>query len=207
MSLKQWIVLSVLACTLSSAGVTLAADLSVNGHIRTDGACSMALGNGGVIDFGTLSRQKHFPAPEVVVSRDVTLTLNCQRPTKVGVNVIDNRKGTGSENMPWNFGLGNPAIGYYDIVPGRAQIDGRDGVQIWRRNNGSTNWGDKGAFYHWRGERGTTLSWDVSGPQVEPMAFKTLTTRLELQLFPKYHSAFTDELEFDGSATLELVYL
>ncbi|MCA8102300.1 DUF1120 domain-containing protein [Burkholderia contaminans] len=207
MSLKQWIVLSVLACALSGVGVASAADLSVNGHVRTGGACSMALGNGGVIDFGNLSRQKHFPAPEVVVSRYVTLTLNCQRPTKVGVNVIDNRKGTGSENMHWNFGLGNPAIGYYDIVPGRAQIDGRDGVQIWRRNNGSTNWDNKGAFAHWWGGRRMTLSWDVSGPQIEPVAFKMLTTRLEIQFEPKYDSAFTDEFVFDGSATLELLYL
>ncbi|WP_322037641.1 DUF1120 domain-containing protein [Burkholderia cepacia] len=206
MNLKQWCVLSVLACTLSSAGVALAADLSVNGQIRTGGACSMALGNGGVIDFGALSRQEHFPAPNVVIAREVTLTLNCQRPTKVGVNVIDNRKGTASENMPWYFGLGNPAIGYYHIVPSLAEIDGRggDGIQIWR-DKGSTNWDNKGAFYFWSERK--TLSWDVSGPQVEPIAFKTLTTRLGIYIDPKYDSAFTDELEFDGSATLELVYL
>ncbi len=163
----------------------------------------MALGNGGVIDFGTLSRQKHFPGPNYVSTRSATLTINCQNPTKVGVNVIDNRKGTASS--PYYFGLGNPAIGYYGIVPQHAQIDGRDGIRIWRRN-GSTIWSDKG-FYNWWWSDGMTLSWDVIGPQIEPVAFKTLTAKLELQFWPKYDSAFTDEREFDGSATLELVYL
>ena len=204
MSLKQLCVLSVLACTLSSAGVTSAADLSVNGHIQTGGACSMALGNGGVIDFGTLSRKNHFPGPTYVIERSATLTLNCQHPTKVGVNVIDNRKGTASEDAPHYFGLGNPAIGHYHITAYGARIDGRDGIRIWRKK-GSNTWGEKGDNNLW-GDK-TTLSWDVSGPQIEPVAFKTLTTKLDLTFQPKYDSAFTDEREFDGSATLELVYL
>ncbi|KER68980.1 hypothetical protein HR51_25570 [Burkholderia cepacia] len=205
MSLKQLYVLSVWACTLSIPGKTSAADLSVNGHIQPNGVCSMTLGSGGVIDLGTLSRKDNFPGPNYVTSRSIKLTLNCQHPTKVGVNVIDNRKGTASEDAPYNFGLGNPEIGYYYITASDALIDGAGGTQIWRMN-GSTTWGGKGV-YHWWWANGMTLSWDVIGPQIEPVAFKTLTTKLDITFKPNYDTAFTDERQFDGSATLELVYL
>ncbi|MEK7892635.1 DUF1120 domain-containing protein [Burkholderia contaminans] len=205
MRLRKLYVLSALVGGLSSAGVTLAADVSVNGQIQPNGVCSMTLGSGGVIDLGTLSRKDHFPHPSYGTSRSIKLTLNCQQPTKVGVNVIDNRKGTASEDDPWYFGLGNPAIGHYTIATYDAQIDGREGIEIWRRN-GSTTWYGKEIHYLWA-SNGKTLSWDVIGPQIEPVAFKTLTTTVEIVFRPKYDSVFLDEHKLDGSATLELVYL
>ncbi|MBJ9967245.1 DUF1120 domain-containing protein [Burkholderia seminalis] len=97
MNLKQWCVLSVLACTLSGAGVTLAADLSVNGHIGSGGACSIALGNGGIVDFGNLSSKDLGYG----LWRDMPLTIYCQNRTKLGIDVIDNRKGTAHTDLPW----------------------------------------------------------------------------------------------------------
>jgi hypothetical protein len=194
--------LSMLACTLSIPGVTSAADLSVGGQIRPGGACDITLGNGGVADFGNLSRKDLYGADHM---RDVSLTINCQRRTRVGVDLIDNRKGTASEDHPWNFGLGNRAIGYYRIVNfGPSMVDGAASVSIWRWK-GETTWREKGRTYSWGSNK--TISWDVSGPQSEPVAFKTLTDTLTIELITKQDTAFTDELAFDGSATLELVYL
>jgi hypothetical protein len=62
MSLRQLSALSMLACTLSIPGVTSAADLSVGGQIRPGGACDITLGNGGVADFGNLSRKDLYGA-------------------------------------------------------------------------------------------------------------------------------------------------
>lgn len=207
MKSKKLCVLSALACALSIPGVTVAADLSVGGRIQAGGACTITLGNGGVFDLGTLSRKNDFPGPYNAIYADSILTLNCQRPTKVGVEIIDNREGTASKDASYYFGLGNPAIGYYFVTTDQAQVDGADGFQIWR-DKGWPYWGDRHG-----GESGrlwgtnATLSWDVGGPQVEPVAFKTLTTRLDITFRPKYGTAFTDELKLDGSATLELVYL
>lgn len=202
MSLKQLSVLSVLACTLSIPSITSAADLSVRGQIQADGACSITLGNGGVADFGNLSRTEGFSNGSA--RREIPLTINCQNPTKVGVDVIDNRKGTASIDAPWEFGLSNPAIGSYLIDATAPLVDGRVGVTIWR-NKGENTWGDKGRYLFWGSRK--TASWDMPGPQSEPVAFKTLTGSLNIIFFPEWDSAFTDEFELDGSATLELVYL
>ncbi|MCA7933682.1 DUF1120 domain-containing protein [Burkholderia cepacia] len=202
MNLKQWCVLSVLVCALSGTGATSAADLRVNGQIRSAGACSIALGNGGVIDFGNLSR-KDFSG--YAVTREMPLTINCQNLTKLGIDVIDNRKGTASTDYPWEFGLGNRAIGSYNIANlSSPQVDGAAGFAIWRWK-GETTWREKGTAYSLGSNK--TMSWDVSGPQSEPVAFKTLTDTLTIWLGIERDSAFTDEFKLDGSATLELVYL
>ncbi len=236
MSLKQLCVLFVLACTSSIPGVTSAADLSVGGHIRMDGACSITLGNGGIFDFGNVSLTE-IDQDSYSNSRDVPLTINCPSQTRIGVKAIDNRKESAAASR--GFGVGNPAIGGYGIDPerniseadgrkvyvihrsgdywyrtddptrwpstfGPSMVDGAASVSIWRWK-GETTWREKGRTYSWGSNK--TISWDVSGPQSEPVAFKTLTDTLTIELITKQDTAFTDELAFDGSATLELVYL
>ncbi|HGL6717388.1 DUF1120 domain-containing protein [Burkholderia contaminans] len=207
MNLKQWCVLSMLACALSGAGVTSAAELSVNGHIGSGSACNVALGNSGVVDLGNLSRKD--VRERYVLDRYMSLRINCQNPTKVGIGVSDNRKGTvpPSEGVfgDQHFGLGNPAIGSYTIASlDKPQVDGGGGLWIRRDKDGIT-WRDKGSNYVWSGSK--ILSWDVEGPQTEPVAFKTLTNTLDIRVTLRRDIPFTDEMEIDGSATLELVYL
>lgn len=47
----------------------------------------------------------------------------------------------------------------------------------------------------------------MDGPQTEPVAFKTLGSGLGFRLYFRDNIAVTNELEIDGSATLELLYL
>ena len=208
MKLKQFMLLSVLTCMLSIPGLTSAADLSVSGHIESVSACNVALGNNGVADLGNLSRKDIRTL--LVRSSYMSLRINCQHPTKVGVRVIDNRKGTvpPSEQIFGDqvFGLGNPAIGSYVIASdGFPQADGREAFWIWGSKGDFPWWGDKGRNSVWSGSK--ILSWDVDGPQTEPVAFKTLENTLLIRTTLRRDMPFTDELEIDGSATLELVYL
>jgi hypothetical protein len=208
MKLKQFMLLSVLTCMLSIPGLTSAADLSVSGHIESVSACNVALGNNGVADLGNLSRKDIRTL--FVRSSDMSLRITCQHPTKVGVGVIDNRKGTvpPSEQIFGDqvFGLGNPAIGSYVIASdGFPQADGREAFWIWGSKGDFPWWGDKGRNSVWSGSK--ILSWDVDGPQTEPVAFKTLENTLLIRTTLRRDMPFTDELEIDGSATLELVYL
>ncbi|MBN3788032.1 DUF1120 domain-containing protein [Burkholderia sp. Ac-20353] len=208
MSLQKLLVLSVLACTLSSPGATSAADLSVNGHIRSGGACSLTLGNGGVIDLGNLSNNDiHKNGSSFWY--DMPLTINCQHPTKVGVDTIDNRTSTKPPELTSAdlFGLGT-TLGYYRVfsVPlgGYGNADGQRAYAIWR-DKGQTTW--SGGADNW-GKWGsdTTMSWKAQGPTL-PAAFKTLTDVLKVQINLRKSIASTDELEIDGSATFDLVYL
>jgi type 1 fimbria pilin len=95
---------SLLASTLLlSAGHALAgSDLSVTGRIQS-GACNLALGNGGTIDLGTLSRKDLKENDEKSLHvPDVTLAIDCQTPTKVAIKSINNR-----ENAYGAYGLGS----------------------------------------------------------------------------------------------------
>ncbi|RQR39560.1 MULTISPECIES: DUF1120 domain-containing protein [unclassified Burkholderia] len=210
MNLKQWSVLSVLAGMLSSPGVTSAVDLSVNGQVRSDSACGIALGNGGVVDLGNLSR-KDIGRMVSDRSRSMSLRINCQQPTKVGFTVIDNRAGTvppGQLPYQGNFGLGNPAIGFYKMFrySSRVEADGRSVLPIQRLKDSKT-WNGPGPGYYYGIAPISIMSWGEQGPQKEPMAFKILTDALYIELHFQDDIAFTDELEIDGSTTLELLYL
>ncbi|MBN3788033.1 DUF1120 domain-containing protein [Burkholderia sp. Ac-20353] len=213
MSVKQLWVFSALACTLSSPGATSAADLSsVNGHIRAGGACGIALGNGGVIDLGNLSTSAVKPIADPV---HMSFTIDCPQPTKVGVQLIDNCNGT----VPYGhrgFGLGNPLIGSYRVGSNGMWGPLADGgrVQTIERREGSTTWefpdtwviqGRPGSTTIWTG-RDYTTSWGTRTP-VEPVAFKKLTDTLRFDMNFVHDMAFTEELEIDGSLTLDFVYL
>ncbi|MDN7874851.1 DUF1120 domain-containing protein [Burkholderia aenigmatica] len=207
MSVKRFRVLSVLASMLSSPGVTSAADLSVGGQIQAGGACSIALGNGGVIDFGNLSRKDFRADPTFgYIDRDMSLTINCRHPTKVAVEVIDNRSGT-AEWSGW-LGLGDPntSAAYYITQRWGGKIDGRLAYSIRRSKAGST-WGDEGGDGF---SPGYITSWKEDGLPHEPVAFQTLSAQLNIWVAIRLailSNSFTDERKLDGSATLELVYL
>ncbi|MEK7892637.1 DUF1120 domain-containing protein [Burkholderia contaminans] len=203
MSLKQLCVLFVLACTSSIPGVTSAADLSVGGHIRMDGACSITLGNGGIFDFGNVSLAE-IDQDRYSNFRDVPLTINCPSQTRIGVKAIDNRKGSAAASR--GFGVGNPAIGGYgfDVERYIGEADGRK-VYVIHRGGGD------GDFWY-RTDDPTwgpfeTISWTDGAPG--PVAFRTMTTTFGVGVSLhdiKENMAHADVLEIDGSATLELVY-
>ncbi|WP_321881167.1 DUF1120 domain-containing protein [Burkholderia cepacia] len=209
MILKQLCGVSMLAYAMSSPGVASAADLSVSGQVRADGACSIVLGNGGVINLGNLSRKDFH-----VDLSEIPLTINCQHPTKVGVNLIDNRDGTQPSGYS-GFGMGNPAIGSYFIRSNSAgrEADGRRVMTIYRSHGGA--WGLAADDINgvtepsWSWKSGGTTSWALWGQEElnEPLAFKILKDTLRAEVKFRDDIAFTDELEIDGSATLELVYL
>ncbi len=169
----------------------------------------MALGNGGVINLGNLSRKDFH-----VDLSEIPLTINCQHPTKVGVNLIDNRDGTQPSGYS-GFGMGNPAIGSYFIRSNSAgrEADGRRVVTIYRSQGGA--WGLAADDINgvtepsWSWKSGGITSWALWGAEEldEPLAFKILKDTLRAEVKFRDDIAFTDELEIDGSATLELVYL
>ncbi|MBJ9967244.1 DUF1120 domain-containing protein [Burkholderia seminalis] len=198
--MRHLIAPAVLAFTMASAASSKAADLGVNGRIRAGGACSIAVGNGGVIDLGDLSFEQ-LANVSYMRSRDVPLTINCQRQTKVGVKAIDNRKDSAHG---YGFGLGNPAIGGYEIYPELNGGSAADGRQVYLIHGHDNDWGRTDASWSPDG----IVSWGIPDAEWEPVAFKTLTTSLYVIVNVKKDDIMvTDVLEIDGSATLELVYL
>ncbi|WP_083417839.1 DUF1120 domain-containing protein [Burkholderia contaminans] len=213
MSLKQLSALSVLVCTLPISGVTSAADMKppsplvVKGHIRAGGACDLTLGDGGVIDFGKLSNANSLKGP--ATQHQMSLAISCPGPTKIGFGLVDNRAGTKpADEGERSFGLGNPAIGSYSIslLSGSNRwVNGKRATVIYGYRY-SDQWqrSTLGGIYLSSGNN-SIYSWEVPG--ASPVAAGWVTDWLTIETSFKDDIAFTDELEIDGSTTLELVYL
>ncbi|CAN0643631.1 DUF1120 domain-containing protein [Burkholderia cepacia] len=215
MNLKQWCVLSVLACTLSGAGVASAADLSVNGQIRLDGACSLALGNGGTFDLGTISHKDLKEAEETYLGPPsglwISLGIHCQAPTKVALRMLDNRAGTSTSSVAWAFGLGasgDKNVGWYSVWVDRINGDGEPGLHQVRKSPGSQAWEAPTVGWGWATRVSWLYSWAEQG-QTLPQAFQDISGELELfaHIAPAKDLDLSQEIAIDGSATMELVYL
>ena len=85
----------LLATALSLAATAVCAEptamLKVHGTLTSAG-CVPELSNGGIADFGEIGLNSLSSAvPYQAGHKDVTLTINCQSPTRVGWNITDDR--------------------------------------------------------------------------------------------------------------------
>ncbi|MCR4465548.1 DUF1120 domain-containing protein [Burkholderia sp. SCN-KJ] len=206
MSLKQWCGVSMLACALSSPGVASAADLSVSGQIRADSACSIALGNGGVVDLGTISSRNLQEADETNFNSNMPFGVHCQAPTKVAFRLLDNRAGTSSYHNMFGLGAsGGKNVGA--VVLALDEIFG-DGAKLthlahWKGGSGwGEGWGDIKA------EDVLLSSWAEPG-QSSPQAYQNIDSSLRFytRIAPAKDLDLSQEIAIDGSITMELVYL
>ncbi|MEK7891184.1 DUF1120 domain-containing protein [Burkholderia contaminans] len=206
MSLKKLFFLSVSVCSLSNPCVTSAADLSVNGHIQPSGACSIALGNGGTVDLGTLSRKDLNESDTKAIWRQVKLAIDCQNPAKVAIKAINNR-----ETLEFgDYGLGPTGSKnqsrYWFYLHNRY---GDDKPLLYLRSlDGGQSWGAAEVGYSWIVTPSSLSAWAEKGETL-PQAFRTIRSTLDfLIVLPAIRDLdLSQEIALDGSATLELVYL
>ncbi|MEK7891186.1 DUF1120 domain-containing protein [Burkholderia contaminans] len=198
---------SLLASTLLlSAGHALAGtDLSVTGHIQS-GACSLALGNGGTIDLGTIMRKDLKESGLThLLPRYVTLAIDCQTPTKVAIKAVNNR-----ENVFNDFyGLGPTGSKiYFSFAPFQRFGDGKRLVQF-RSRDGGQLWITPGHLdLAYAMAPSTLTAWAEEGESL-PQAFRTIRSNLTFHItLPALSDLdLSQEIALDGSATLEIVYL
>lgn len=227
--MKKITLLSTLAATLFVSFAAHAAEtteLKVKGVVRP-AACTPSFTSGGVIDYGTIPA-KSLSATDytVLTEKTIAFTVTCDGDAKVAISGTDNRAssvlagGTTKINSVYadnySFGLGSVGgknIGAYIIrlMPTTFNSTNANGtasnnVDIIQSDNGGSNWattGTVGAFYKARmfsfGAGGTTT----------PAAYKTLTGTLAVQavLNKSTELPVTQDIQLDGSATLEVKYL
>ena len=214
MHLKHLLGPSLLASALLlSAGHALAGtDLSVSGHIRPRGACSLALGNGGTFDQGTISRKDLKEAEETPLNRQswsTSLNIHCQTPTKVALRMFDNRAGTSTSSNAWAYGLGASGgknVGRLELSIVNAIGDGKARLNHLRDAPGSEAW--DATDVGWFMRRSWLYSWAEKG-QTLPQAFQDISGELQswAWIAPAKDLDLSQEIAIDGSATMELVYL
>ncbi|HCR1551610.1 TPA: DUF1120 domain-containing protein [Pseudomonas aeruginosa] len=215
--------------TLAAAGLVAAfgvqaepLEMRVAGTI-TPPACTPSLTGGGVIDYGTIPVSSLSPtSPTVLGVKSISFSITCKEPTRVAIRVIDNRAdsyfpryilGISGLSRSSQFGLGmvrGKPIGAYGIQLQNSSfiIDGAVGGNRFSSNNGES-W--SGPFGGWVsvGNPSMLFSWSV-GTTSTPPAFKTMASQLNVSTAIASTAdlgGVTDDIELDGLATLEMVYL
>lgn len=206
------------------SGAALAAptaELKVTGVIKPP-ACTPNFASGGVVDYGTIpTNSLNANAPTKLDEKSVTFTVSCDSAVKIRYHAIDNRQASAIKGLVTAaashkalgdgsaFGLGTAAgknIGVYTlrIDPTSAVADGTTPDSLYGmydRWQKSTN----GLF----GVNGTYYKAFAAAGTLTPTAYKTITATLIVEAIIDQTSnlPLTQDIQLDGSATLEVQYL
>ncbi len=191
------------------AGLAGAADLSVTGSIRPATVCSLTLSGAGVVDLGTLSRKDLKETEKTHKYGDLAFSIHCPIPTRLSVELIDNRPGTGLAGPGWYYGLGmhgKQHIGHYLWGPYSVLGDGKKTSQL-IKGRGEAQWTALDG-YTTQMTPGSLTAWNEAVENV-PQAFKRIEGYLELSvtLAPARDLDLGREVIIDGSSTMEIAYL
>jgi type 1 fimbria pilin len=209
------------AFTTQMAQAVTSADLSLAGRIMPT-ACDISVENNGVWHQGWIGINDLESAGVTVLPMNPPrrVSITCSSDTLSALRLTDNRDGTSASDIPApghpgfhperNYGLGlfdNKPVGYVLFqthAPNRALVDGvyRD---ILRTFNAGTTWtaGGGGAFEK---NQNFFISW---GDASSPIAGRSVTFDLyaDVGITDKSNLPAGEIIPFDGSATLELIYL
>ncbi|EPJ82140.1 MULTISPECIES: DUF1120 domain-containing protein [Pseudomonas] len=206
---------SVLA--LACANVQ-AADLQVTGSI-VPGSCSLNIPTLAV-DYGRLTVTDLSPVDYTALQKlTTTFSIACDGPTLVGLTAADNRAASrkheamvaidpGLADPRNSFGLGTNTeggkIGAYSLHVRNYSVDGSTDFRTIL--NGGGNW--SGASDLFRSTPNYVLSWSPNGAN-SPHLLTTVTGELEVQaaINNTTELALLEQVDIDGSATMELTYI
>lgn len=204
-------------------------DLRVTGTITPE-ACDVSLSGGGNFDVGTISSTSLKQTQYTILGQTISiapqnLDIVCTGPTQVAFKVIDNRSSSvilpsyaSSDASRYAMGLGfdaaNNPIGYYDlnIIIGQSGADGIVG-EVKTSTDGGTTWGP------YRNGAQSLASYSVypeiyaiDGPGTAGTPPNPITSawgRLQVNpsIQPTNNLDTSQDINLDGSATIELVYL
>ncbi|QLA67840.1 DUF1120 domain-containing protein [Enterobacter pasteurii] len=227
---KTLLAASVILAMSSAAHAAGTAELKVTG-VLTNSACTPTLSGGGIVDFGTTNiGNMSATATNQLGNKDLSLSISCVAPTKVGWSIIDDRADSKQnlivENTDWSgsgsvwssnslFGAGKTAggvnLGAYSVTMQLSNVtaDGKTTGMISGANStGSYSWGqmvgDSAPV------RNDGIVYTVAGDaSVDPLAFTSAVFPLRVALAVQDTTtlALTDDTQIDGQATISLVYL
>lgn len=213
-------ILTALAAALliTQAPFTLAAstvDLTITGRI-TPLACTPSLSNNGLVDYGKISRQD-LSVDKRTQLRDEKLdfSLQCNGPARFALLMRDNRDGSALVNSEIYYGLnldssGNK-IGVYSLNfdPAHTVVD--EWPQVYRTDSttGGVAWSSSNSRSIPIGARSYLGFTNVAASSAGPIGIQSLTSRVTVEtvIAPTSELDLSADVQLDGSATLDVVYL
>ncbi len=220
----------VISTTANSASF----DLGLTGTI-TPAACVPSVGSP-TIALGTVPAEMLSAETETLLPlKNITFSIVCDAPVKVGLKASDNRGGTQFtpardftvyDSQTFNpasnytaFGLGTDAkgnkIGLWIAALDASSLstDTESSVDVLYSNNaGGTWWKNARVYqqlYNATGVAADSIKGFAKAGEVTPMAFTTLSGSIAVQMViaPASTLDLSQPVSLNGSATIELVYL
>ncbi|WP_028620850.1 DUF1120 domain-containing protein [Pseudomonas sp. Ant30-3] len=179
-------------------------------------ACEPSLSSGGLVDFGTLSKNDlNNDKSTRLAARSLTLRVTCDAPTIFALTMQDNRLGSATVNSEIYYGLGTDSrvnrIGLYSlsIDPTDASADSFSRLY---RTDSTTNgnaWSTAQSKPISIGQKSYLGFTDSAGSTAGPVAIQNLTSTVTVDavIAPLNSLDLSTAVELDGSGTLEIIYL
>jgi hypothetical protein len=194
----------------TSAFAASSTELTVTGTI-TPAACTPSLSGGGVVDFGKLSaKDLNATSATRLPPKTLQLTVSCDAPTQFAIIPIDNRAGSSAGPGSSTFGLGlintDQRLGHYTLKFDNP-IAGVASMLVASMDDGST-W-----FPHMGVATTSPNLWLAlgsnggSGWAPHDVEQATIDITVETQIARADSLTLTNEVNIDGSATLQIKYL
>ncbi|WP_347904291.1 DUF1120 domain-containing protein [Pseudomonas purpurea] len=206
--MKKYFAALTTTALISAAPFALAAsstDLTVKGIITPE-ACTPNLSNGGIVDNGKISsKDLKQTNPTLIGKHTLTLTVKCDAAIPFALHSIDNRNGSAAYSSRYGLGLinGTQKLGGYSLILSNLIADGAPAQPI-ASYDGETNW-----FGENNWDPDLYMSVGAVGGDSQPIAVQDLTLDLLVETLIARADGLdlTNEVNIDGSATLELKYL
>lgn len=188
------------------------AEVSITGRIFP-GACTVSLGNGGVVNLGDINTRQLDPdAATTLDPVALSLTVVCESPVRFAFQGTDNTGDTSAVQGMW-FGLGltnaGEKIGGARLLVGQVTADGDAAHGTESEDNGAT-WKVSGSAGESNVIGQTNLQGfaKTAGVDTGPDPIRTLNGTVEViaRIVPLNELTIGDEVLINGSVTLDLIY-
>ncbi|SEE91846.1 DUF1120 domain-containing protein [Pseudomonas migulae] len=178
-------------------------------------ACEPGLSNGGVVAFGTLSKNDLSPDKSTrLPPRSLNLRVGCDAPTSFALIMHDNRSGSATVDSDIHYGLGkdnrNNNIGLYslNVDPASTSADGLARLHLIDSTTGGMAWSTAGSVSVPISKSrylGFTDNLGMAGPALIQNLSTTVT--VEAVIAPTNSLDLSSAIDLDGAGTIEIIYL
>lgn len=179
-------------------------------------ACAPALSNGGLVDFGTLSKNDlNTDKGTRLLPKALTLLVTCDAPTHFALRMQDNRKGSATVNSEIYYGLNvdnrDNKIGLYSLNFDPADATADSYARLYRTDSTTAGaaWSPANSNPIPIGQTSYLGFTDRSGSTAGPVAIQNLSTAVSVEavIAPTNSLDLSSAIELDGFGTLEIIYL
>lgn len=191
------------------------AELAIHWQI-IPAACTPSLSQGGVVDYGRITSQSlNSDRRTRLPTRQLNLSINCDSPARYALRMHDNRDGSSLVNSLIFYGLGRDGaenrIGLYEVQfdPQSITADQLAAVYLTQSTAGGIGWSDSGSEPRSIADTTVLGFSDEAMTAKGPVAIRNLNATVNILpvIAPTNELDNRQDIQLDGSGTLEIIYL